>query len=63
MSKAVGNVLNNVFGDLDPESGAVDGFVDFGQSEVHSVLEVFKGLPFLFGQGVHDVPLVGEGEF
>ena len=60
-SKAVRDVVNDVFGDLDPKLGAVGGLVDFGKSCIHSVFEVFE--IFLSGQSVHDVPLMGWREF
>ena len=61
--KAVRDVVNDVFGDLDPKLGAVGGLVDFGKSCIHSVFEVFEIFPFLFGQSIHNLPLMGWREF
>ena len=62
-SKAVCDVVNDVLGDLDPELGAIGGFVDFSQRVIHSVLEMFELFHILFWQSVHNVPLVGLREF
>ena len=61
--KAVRDVVNDVFGDLDPKLGTVGGLVDLGKSGIHSVFEVFEIFPFLFSQSIHNVPLMGWREF
>ena len=39
--EAVRDVVDNIVGDLDPEFGAILRLVDFGQSVIHRVFEVF----------------------
>ena len=62
-SKAIRDVVNDVLGDLDPKLGAVGGGVNLGQSFIHSVLEMFEVFHIVFWQSVHNVRLVGLGEF
>ena len=61
--ETVRDVVNNVGGDLDPKLGAVGSLMDFGKSGVHGIFEAFEIFSFLFGQSVHDVPLMCWGEF
>ena len=54
--EAVRDVVDDVVRDLDPEFGAIVRLVDFVQSFIHRVFEVFEIPAFLLGQSVHDVP-------